>query len=441
MQDGQGICVQHLGIGLCPSSHPQTHTQTNKHKYSHLQGSGGQQRDRLVGPTHILQTVHQGDGCALDVAVRVVKRSPPARSFWVVLHPHLPHVGRHDLRDWLSDGAWASKVKSAMAAHAAATSGAHQRSHKPRRVSSISSSSKLSKQGSRTRHGANGAITTKDQDQLSPRDSFFRKSPPPRVKEGGGEGELVFSALADRMRGGAGAPSKAPLKSPRPHQTSPNGGIDPLPSPPIPSSSQLLSPTLDVEIFRSGPTPGAKGGGRVGSSSPDQAPLVVMDSPLDGGPMVPGEDMVLAPLEEDVLAAHHEAEGLELGAVTSAHRVAHWVRTDGIEFATVTPAALAAAQSPASKMVASPVGKGSVRSRRSGSGSGRAGGEGAQGWWGGGGGGPGRVVVAAGVVFFWGGAEAVRCDDCWQQLWVKKSKKSEGIRHISIVGLETLFRV
>lgn len=45
------------------------------------------------------------------MCMQVVRRVPPARTYFVVLHPHTPRPGRPDFRDWLANPAWAARIQ------------------------------------------------------------------------------------------------------------------------------------------------------------------------------------------------------------------------------------------------------------------------------------------------------------------------------------------
>ncbi|GFH17172.1 tiny macrocysts protein B [Haematococcus lacustris] len=57
--------------------------------------------DKQVGPVHVLRTTHLGDATELEVAVQIIRRAPPSRNFYVLMHPHSPSCGRPDFRAWL----------------------------------------------------------------------------------------------------------------------------------------------------------------------------------------------------------------------------------------------------------------------------------------------------------------------------------------------------
>ncbi|GFH16185.1 tiny macrocysts protein B [Haematococcus lacustris] len=63
--------------------------------------------DKMVGPVHTLNVRHMGDGADLELSVQIVRRVPPYRNFFILLHPVAPQCGRPDFRQWLyeSDGA------------------------------------------------------------------------------------------------------------------------------------------------------------------------------------------------------------------------------------------------------------------------------------------------------------------------------------------------
>ncbi|KAJ9517430.1 hypothetical protein QJQ45_016809, partial [Haematococcus lacustris] len=63
--------------------------------------------DKMVGPVHTLNVRHMGDGADLELSVQIVRRVPPYRNFYILLHPLAPQCGRPDFRQWLyeSDGA------------------------------------------------------------------------------------------------------------------------------------------------------------------------------------------------------------------------------------------------------------------------------------------------------------------------------------------------
>lgn len=51
----------------------------------------------------------------LEVCVQLVRRLPPARTYWLVVHPVAPRCGRRDLRDWLQDGGWQAQLDAVRA--------------------------------------------------------------------------------------------------------------------------------------------------------------------------------------------------------------------------------------------------------------------------------------------------------------------------------------
>ena len=52
----------------------------------------------------------QGDGEKLELAVQLVKRTPPARTYYLVVHPYAPQCGRGDFREFLREANWQATV-------------------------------------------------------------------------------------------------------------------------------------------------------------------------------------------------------------------------------------------------------------------------------------------------------------------------------------------
>jgi hypothetical protein len=61
-----------------------------------------------VLPTFIAALLAQG---LLEVDVQVVRRVPPARNLFLLLHPVNPSVGRPDFREWLDSPDWVRATK------------------------------------------------------------------------------------------------------------------------------------------------------------------------------------------------------------------------------------------------------------------------------------------------------------------------------------------
>lgn len=311
-----------------------------------LQGKSARNRDTMVGPTHTLRTVHQGDGRELEVEVQLVRRNPPARTYWVVVRPATLCMGRLDLREWLCDMAWHTKVESALGTLK------HKLGSKDkdgnRSLKSTRSIGSLTRRMSGKSGGSGKGISFME-GPLSPQLGLGTSS-----KEDGGEEEeeegednLVLSGLARKVRqasfsGGPKAPTTPRSQKEAVHKAAPHDKDV--------SGSQLMSVDLDQGIkalvggspkmalnSMKGPAFGSDGDTALaaallgGHPSPSLAPPPVVPAaqPVAAAPEVAG---VLAPLEEDVLVSFANAQAQGGHAVDPLDRIAHWVLTDGAEY-------------------------------------------------------------------------------------------------------------
>jgi hypothetical protein len=47
----------------------------------------------------------------IELEVQIVRRAPPARTLYLLLHPVNPRCGRPDFREWLDTAGWVSALQ------------------------------------------------------------------------------------------------------------------------------------------------------------------------------------------------------------------------------------------------------------------------------------------------------------------------------------------
>lgn len=308
----------------------------------------------MLGPTHVLRTVHQGDGAELDVSVQLVKRNPPSRTFWVMVHPNAPNTGRTDLRAWLKDTAWASKVEAALAplraSHAPGDQGGRRKAPISPSVRSMGKSGQGKAVGKSRRSSVEVPPSPKQNSSM----------------RGDGSEEEAEGGLAAKVRK---ASMSLELKSSPIQKRKVSGLLSPKSITPIKSPLARSSPSpqlMNIEVDEFGVEVVEESGNRkAGSVSP------LLDIPIRISPnlqpiaatptaLVPAK---MAPLEEDVLAQLKLMQAAEDGGGEPLNHVAHWVLTDGAEFTNASASSVAAARALNAQLAASK--KSRAGSRRS----------------------------------------------------------------------------